>query len=220
MTLVRNLSGNSICEDLTRVYIALSTAFLRHQGGGSVALETTDPYLLDSAVCATEKHIDLRQTREDCDLIATDEERPVEVFNNLGHIFVLLQAVHILKKCSLIPSLCAPTQQSNHEGERIGDLRGEGWVLEAFGGSNIKNNAKIAKDLRTLSLRANGGDRTFLAFRKSAWPEWDDTTAQSISERCAPSHGGPFTARARGQVRGSQNGVTVLEVSEITIGVR
>jgi hypothetical protein len=221
MTLVRTLYGNSIPDDLSRAYVALATAFLRHRGGGSVASEKTDPCLLDSAVCATEQHIDLRQTRENCDLIATDEERPGEVFNNLGHMFVLLQAIRILdEKCSLTPCLCAPTQQSENEGERIADLKGGGWVLEAFGGSDIKNNAKLAKDLRTLSVRAKQGDRTFLAFRASAWPTshtWGEAIEQPISHRCAPSHGGPFSAHAHGQVQGRLNGVTVLEVCEITV---
>lgn len=224
MTLVRNLNGNLISEDLSRAYVALSKAFLRHRGGGGVASETIDPFLLDSAVCATEQHIDLRQTRKNCDLIATDEERPGEVFNNLGHMFVLLQAIPILfDKCSLAPNLCAPTQQSDHEGERIADLQGAGWVLEAFGGTDVKNNGKLAKDLRALSARAKQGDRTFLAFRTSAWPTtktWDEATAQPFSQRCAPSHGGPFSAHAQGQVRDRQNGVTVLEVSEIVLAVR
>ncbi|GEM_PF-6433768 len=155
MFLVRNLSENSISEYLSRAYVALSKAFLRHRGGGGIAAETIDPCLLDSAVCSTEQHIDLREVRKGCDLIATDEERPAEVFNNLGHMFVLLQAITILfEKCSLTPNLCAPTQQSDHKGKRIRDLQGAGWILEAFGGSNIKNNGKLAKDLRTLSEKS------------------------------------------------------------------
>ena len=221
MTLVRTLHGDSIPDDLRRAYVALATAFLRHRGGSGVASETIDPYLLDSAVCSTELHVDLRQTHEHCDLITTDEERPGEIFNNLGHMFVLLQAILILaKECSLMPRLCAPTQQSDHEGRRIADLEGEGWVLEAFGGSNIKNNGKLAKDLRTLSGGVPQCHRTFLAFRTSAWPAsqtWDAAVVQPISHRCAPSKGGPFTAHARGQVRGRLNGVTVLEVSEINV---
>ena len=221
MTLVRTLHGDSITNDLRRAYVALATAFLRHRGGGDVGSETTDPCLLDSAVCTTELHLDLRQTREHCDLITTDEERPGEIFNNLGHMFVLLQAIPILsEKCSLLPQICAPTQQSRHEGRRIADLEGKGWVLEAFGGSNIINNGKLAKDLRTLSGGATRCHRTFLAFRTSAWPEsqtWDTAVVQPISHQCAPSHGGPFSVQALGQMRGQLNGVTVLEVSEINV---
>ncbi len=221
MTLVRTLHGDSIPDDLCRAYVALAITFLRHRGGGRVATETIDPRLLDSAMCATELHVDLRQTREHCDLITTDEERPGEIFNNLGHMFVLLQAIPILaEKCSLMPRLCAPTQQSDHEGGRIADLEGEGWALEAFGGSNITNNGKLAKDLRTLSGGAAQCHRTFLAFRTSAWPAsqmWDAAVVQPIRHRCAPRHGGPFSAHARGQVRGRLNGVTVLEVSEINV---
>jgi hypothetical protein len=220
MTLVHTLHGDSIPDDLCRAYVALATAFLRHRGGGGVASETIDPCLLDSAVCATELPVDLRQTREHCDLITTDEERPGEIFNNLGHMFVLLQAIPILAECSLMPRLCAPTQQSDHEGRRIADLEGEGWALEAFGGSNITNNGKLAKDLRTLSGGATECHRTFLAFRTLAWPasqKWDAAVVQPISHRCARSHGGPFSAHARGQVRGRLNDVTVLEVSEINV---
>jgi hypothetical protein len=132
MTLVRTLHGDSIPDDLCRAYVALATAFLRHRGGGDVASETIDLCLLDSAVCATELHVDLRQSREHCDLITTDEERPGEIFNNLGHMFVLLQAIPILtEKCSLMPCFCAPTQQSDHEGRRIADLEGGSlWRIE------------------------------------------------------------------------------------------
>ena len=221
MILVRTLHGDTIPDDLSRAYVALANTFLRHRGGGGVTSESIDPCLLDSAVCATEQHVDLRQIREHCDLITTDDERPGEIFNNLGHMFVLLQSIALLaEKCSFAPRLCAPTQQSDYEGRRIADLEGEGWKLEAFGGANITNNGKLAKDLRTLLGGASQCHRTFLAFRTSAWPTsqtWDDTVIQPISHRCPPSHGGPFTAQALGQVRGRLNGVTVLEVSEINV---
>jgi len=221
MTLVSTLQGDSILDDLRSAYVALATTFLRHRGGGGVAFETIDPCSLDSIVCATEQHIDLRQTRKVCNLIATDKERPGEVFNNLGHIFVLLQAIIILaEECSLKPLLCAPTQQSDHNGEQIADVQGEGWMLEAFGGSDIKNNGKLAKDLRKLSLLTTKENHTFLAFRTSAWPtseNWNKADKQSISHRCAPSHGGPFSAHATAQLRGRLKGVTVLEISGINV---
>jgi hypothetical protein len=221
MTLVRNLEGEPIGNDLRRAYIALATAFLRHRGGGEGALNVADPCLLDSAVCATELPIDLRRTREQCDLIATDEERPIEIFNNLGHMFVLLQAIPVLGTAGLsIPRFCSPTQQAEHEGMRIADLEGEGWALEAFGGSNITNNGKLAKDLRTLSERAKQHQRTFLAFRSSAWPstrKWNVGIGNAVKHRCSPAHGGPFSATSQGRLIERLNEVTVIEVSEIAI---
>jgi hypothetical protein len=176
---------------------------------------------LDIAVCATELHVDLRPTRTVCDLIDTDEERPVEIFNNLGHMFVLLQAISILATGGTsTPRLCSPTQQAEHDGVRIADLEGDNWALEAFGGANIKNNGKLAKDLRTLLDRANQGHRTFLAFRAGAWQateSWQASIDYLVQHRCSPAHGGPFSASAQGQIRGRLNGVAVVEVCRITV---
>lgn len=218
MPLVRTLSGKPIYDDLRRAYVTLAQTFLQHRGGGDVTTETDDPCALDSAVCQTELHVDLREAQKQCNLIDTPCERPVEIFNNLNHMFVLLQEIPILaEQCSLQPLFCAPTQQSDHA-----DLEGEKWSSEAFGGMNITNNGKLAKELRTLSKAASLGHRTFLAFRTVALPRseaWNGATVHAISGRCAKPHGGPFVASAQGSLIGRLNGVTVIEVQGINVSI-
>ncbi|MFO0884307.1 MAG: hypothetical protein U0894_08975 [Pirellulales bacterium] len=221
MTLVRNLKGASIDDDLARAYSALAIEFLRHRGGKGFEISETDSCLIDAAVCATESPIDLRGIRKQCDLIENDEERPVEIFNNLGHMFVLLQAIPILSKLhQLVPLFCSPTQQADHEGTRIADLEGETWSLEAYGGGDIKNNGKLAKDLRTLEACSRRGHRTFLAFRSNSLPivkKWNRCEHYKLRQTCSPSHGGPFTSSCLAQLQDQLNNVTLIEVSQILI---
>ncbi len=219
MTLVKTLQGDALESDLLRAYEALARAFLSHRGKGCDNLEKSDAIGLDASVCGTERPVDLRETRAVCDLIETDCERPGEIFNNLGHMFVLLQAIAVLRdELSLIASLCAPTQQSGHNGQRIADLQGNGWILEAFGGFDVANNGKLAKDLRSLCARPNV--RAFIAVREAAWPSIGTALNGSfvdIRARCSRSHGGPFTATARACPQGRRNGVAVVEVLRISI---
>ena len=219
MTLVKTLKGSTLESDLQLAYEALAKAFLIHRGKGCTNLEQCDVTNLDASVCGTETPVDLRATRAACNLIETDQERPGEIFNNLGHMFVLLQAIAVLRdQLSLVPSLCAPTQQSGHNGQRIADLEGDGWILEAFGGFDVTNNGKLAKDLRSLSTRPTV--RTFVALREAAWPTLRTALNGSfvdIRARCSRSHGGPFTAIARACPHGRQNGVTVVEVQGVSI---
>lgn len=221
MALVRNLVGATISQDLKRAYMALAKAYLHHRGGRSFEISDADDCVLDATVRATESGVDLRGVRALCNLIETDSERPAEIFNNLGHMFVLLQALAVLSKAhGFVPAFCSPTQQSDHEGDRIADLEGDGWALEAYGGEDIKNNGKLAKDLRTLAARAERGDRTFLAFRSSAFPiasTWNLHDRHAIQHRCSPSHGGPFCSRGIAQTQGQLNGVLVIELFEIQI---
>lgn len=219
MTLVKNLVGEKISADLERAYLSLAKVYLTHRGQNKLEAADTDVCLLDEAICRTEAHIDLRSLRVQCELIGNDAERPVEVFNNLGHMFVLIQSIHILRqRFGYFPTFCSPTQQSDFEGNRIADLEGIGWAVEAYGGGDIKNNGKLAKDIRTLQDRALQGRRTFLAFRLSAFPavdSWRPEMQYLIRHRCSAKHGGPITAKAQGLLIGSLNQVAVIEVCEI-----
>lgn len=221
MTLVQNLKGDSIGGDLRVSYAALAAAYLHHRSGGIKSLDAVDCLSLDIAVRSTETHIDLTDTRKTCPFIGTDSERPGEVFNNLNHMYVLIQATEFLAgKYGFQPTFCSPTQQSDQDGARIADLEGENWALEAYGGGDLLNNGKLAKDLRTLAGRAAIGNRTFLAFRTesysqvSRWPTENDT---SVRARCSKAHGGPFTATADARLQGHLNGVSVIEVYRINI---
>lgn len=221
MTLVRTLHGATLRTDLQRAHVALSRALLEHRGGARNCAETSDSVALDAIVGATELPVDLRAVRNQCDLVTQDEERPIEIFNNLGHMFVLLQAAIILSEdCGLTPLLCAPTQQSEHEGRRMFDLEGDRWVLEAFGGVDVTNNGKLAKDLRRLAQGKTAGKRAFLALREVAWPglrKLPDGTRRSMPARCSRPHGGPFQMDATVQRIGRRHGVTVLEADAITL---
>jgi len=222
MTLVRNLAGPNIASDLCSAYKSLATCYLQHRSGLAASQSPDDISCFDSAIRATEEPIDLRELRTRCELIGNDSERPVEVYNNLGHMFVLLKCIPILSSAGLsAPDFCSPTQQADHEGSRIADLEGKGWALEAYGGGNIMNNGKLAKDLRTLAGRANPETRIFLAFRQLALPrsiEWVSSQVIELKQNCPPSHGGPFKAVSRAQLLETQNGVSVFELFDIAIG--
>lgn len=221
MTLVQNIKGDSICDDLQRSYAALAVAYLRHRSGGIKSTESVDCVSLDIAVRSTETHIDLTDTRRACPLIGADSERPGEVFNNLNHMFVLLQATEILLgKHGFRPTFCSPTQQSYQDGARIADLEGDNWALEAYGGGDLSNNGKLAKDLRTLASRAQIGNSTFFAFRRESYnqiSEWSPDEVNFFRGRCSKAHGGPFTATASARLQGQLNGVSVVEVFSIEL---
>jgi len=108
--------------------------------------------------------------RHKCSLINTDFERPVELFNNLGQIEVLIAAIKIMRQSGRTPSKSAPTQQSkDDDGTDVSDLEGDGWRLEAFGGHNCTSNQKLFEDLCTLMTSSSDNDELFVAFRRTAW---------------------------------------------------
>src|SRR5262249_33552856 len=116
---------------------------------------------------ATELPVDLRKARALCDLIDQDHERPIEVFNNLGHMFVLLQAANILLEESLAPRVCAPTQQSDDGGRLIADLEGDNWALEAFGGVDITTTASSRRICASSVMRTPKASNRFWHFARS-----------------------------------------------------
>lgn len=224
MPLVRTLQGATLAGDLEAAYVALADAHLRHRGGDCLELKQLDPVDIDAVVGATERHVDLRAIRAACPFLGVNEERPTEIFNQLGHIFVLLQALAILgEKCSLTAIRCAPTQQSRHEGRRIPDLEGRTWALEAYGGTDITNNDKLALDLRSLSIWRSTFSRTFLACRELAFfavERLPEGVVRQVRHNYSLRDGRPFLAEADVRVIGRRNGVVVLEVESVSITVR
>ena len=172
--LLRTLEGPNEIDRLTEAYEVLADAYLKHRSGKSESLENVGCgsrfRTLCSMVLATEDFMHVGELSCKCDLISTDFERPVEVYNNLGQIEVLIAAVTILRKSYLRPQTCAPTQQStDQDGNAISDLQGVGWRLEAYGGLNCKSNQKLFEDLCTLHQSSHENERLFLAFRHCAW---------------------------------------------------
>lgn len=219
--LVETLKGDSIAVELELAYLTLAEVLLVHRSRSESNTRAIDVVSLDHAVCATESEIDLTEAKVKCPQISALSERPGEVFDNLGHMFVLLQAMTILHKMySLTPTRCAPTQQSKHEGMRIADMQGNGWALEAYGGVDVRNNSKLALDLRALSLVKSTLPRTFLAFRHVAYAPVASLAARedvSLKGHCPARRGGPFTAETIAKVVGRLNGVIVLETSDIEV---
>src|SRR5205823_11750002 len=118
-----------------------------------------------------------------------------EIVNQLNHMEVLLAAATFFEdQLRLPPWLCAPTtssfpdrgipfqyyyearQTKNGAVDRIPDLQGQGYVLEAFGGTQYTNNGKKATDLDALRFlkQKYSGVRCFLAAPTEAfgrhWP--------------------------------------------------
>lgn len=165
------------------------------------------------AIRIMEQPIDLSAACLACPDIRGRPERPVEVFNGLGHMEVLLAAIELLGDAApeLKPNVCAPTQQytdsddnasegtcgSNIDEPRIADLQGAGFALEAYGGVNYRNNSKAALDFDLLGRIQAGAPETrcFVCIRREAirgkkteLPNWK--SGDTPSATCAKRHGG------------------------------
>ncbi len=89
-----------------------------------------------------------------------------EVETNLRQIEVIILALRSAKLRSSATVKINPTQQGGWDAEGIS---AEGpWVLEAFGGSNVTNNAKLEKDAAALK-GASLGVTGYFACRPEAW---------------------------------------------------
>ena len=221
--LVGTLRGDRIVEELQQAYGFLAKAYLRHRAGGLSDVENADLSTLQAAVLDSESLVNLSEAKARCELIEADFERPGELFNQLGHVSVLIAAASGLASRGIYSSICAPTQQSaDTEGRAIPDLGGTDWFLEAYGGVNYGNAGKLAKDLRSLarSARTSQTSRVFLAFRQSAWhlkTPVSQLRFSPIAHRCSKNHGGPFRATAQGQVFYTSTEVEIVEVRNITV---
>jgi len=168
--LIRTLVGREELDRLPEVYAVLAKAYLDHRAGGRDLQDLTNFTELRQAVLSSEAPVPVGRLRDTCDLIATEIERPVELFNNLGQIEVLILSIQIIRNLGLDPLISAPTQQSkDKEGNDIADLQGEGWSLEAYGGQKCDSNMKIYEDICTLKQNFTNHRRLFLSFRRSAW---------------------------------------------------
>ncbi len=221
--LVRTLSGDRIEEELRQAYCVLAKTYLRHRAGGLGDVENADASTLQAAVLDSESLVNLSEAKAICELITADFERPGELFNQLGHMSVLLAAASGLASCGLQPNICAPTQQSADKGgQAIPDLGGDRWSLEAYGGVDYGNNGKLAKDLRSLARWAQTSptSRVFLAFRQSAWhlrTPLSQLRFSPIVHRCSKNHGGPFRASGEGQTFYTSAEVEIVEVRNIIV---
>jgi len=224
--LVRTLQGEHIIEGLRQAYVVLARTYLRHRAGGLADADNADLPALQQAVLDSESLVDLSEARTRCPLIEADAERPGELFNQLGHMEVLLAAASALAARGLRPNICAPTQQSaDADGNSIPDLGGIDWFLEAYGGVDYGNNGKLAKDLRSLAHRSGASSprRFFLAFRPSAWHRKTPLPSLRfgpIAHSCSKKHGGPFRATGEGQLFLPLPGVVIAELRNIVINDR
>jgi hypothetical protein len=220
--LVQTLRGEDIDEKLRQAYAALAKAYLRHRSRGIDDIDDASLQALQAAVLESEERVDLSEAMQSCEWIKAPSERPGEIFDQLCHMSVLIGAATGLATCGLYPNICAPTQQSaDTDGQRIPDLGGTDWFLEAYGGVNYKNGGKLAKDLRSLARWSgtSSTSRTFLACRKSAWPRKSISESEftAITHRCPKVHGGPFRATAESKLFHASSEVYVVQVRGITI---
>lgn len=90
-----------------------------------------------------------------------------EIETNLRQVEVLILALRtpVLRTATSVS--LNPTQQAGFDA--AGQLNKLQWVLEAFGGVNVNNKAKLARDGESLRT-ASAGTRRFFACRTSAWP--------------------------------------------------
>jgi hypothetical protein len=222
--LIKTLFGDDL-NRLEEAYIVLAEAYLQHRTGqtGPGTPEGNFAALRDR-VLASEAPVNVGQLcKPKCDLINTDYERPIELFNNLGQVEVLIAAIKIMRSIDLPPTKSAPTQQSHDDdGNSVSDLEGNGWKLEAFGGHNCTSNQKLFEDLCTLKTTRENEGRMFLAFRQQAWQA--AYRAKSLSLDSATSVGGTtkkvrsdfrnskVNVQADIQLRGTQDNIHVCEV--------
>jgi hypothetical protein len=93
-----------------------------------------------------------------------------EVHRQVGQMAVLALALRSERLGGAIVSGLSPTQQAGHDASGV--LDGGGWALEVFGGIDVTNNRKRAKDVRTLGAFHG---RRFFACWETAWRRWPGT---------------------------------------------
>jgi hypothetical protein len=217
-SLVRTLEGPSLEADLTLAFTALARIFLSRVHANEV--DANDVRALDALVRRSEEPIDLRAARRECPSIDKDSERPGEVFDQLGHMLVLIETIPLMRRMGLDVTVCAPTQGSSHGGKAIPDLGGTGWALEAFGGHDFTNNDKLARDLRTLATTHQAADRRFISCRCAARTQWathDPAHHFRVTATCSRNNGGPYRVTAYATVPSRSEHVLVVEVKDIVV---
>ncbi len=96
-----------------------------------------------------------------------------EVHRQMCQVEVLIEALRLIQKKhpkGKITDL-SPTQQSGVDAAGT-DRNGKIWVLEAFGGINVRNNGKIGKNVASLMKKTEATHRYFACFG-DAWLNYD-----------------------------------------------
>ena len=214
--LVRDLKGKSEIKLLPEIYKIVAKHLLAHRSRrmlqGDLASASFDDVC--RIVSDTESMVPLVAAQEEANallktngisgnpLIGKSDEKPGEMFNNLGQLEVLSKAVAYFEEISsCFFTACAPTQQHlDRDKQPIADLEGficekeaqRPWALEAFGGKDLQNNSKLYKDLSGLLKRKAilTNPQMFLAFRESAWT-WQSKQRELLSCKTITMTGKP-----------------------------
>ncbi len=221
--------GDEDLDRLSEAYVVLAEAYLAHRTGRTDSSNEDSSFAsLRKRVLASEENLDIGvECKLKCDLINTEKERPIELFNNLGQVEVLIAAIKIMRDIGLRPIKSAPTQQSqDDEGNGVSDLEGDSWKLEAFGGQNCTSNQKLFEDLCTLKTTRRNEDRMFLAFRKAAWDAAYKSKKLSLVSRTSVGgttkklrpdfHNCKVNVQAEIQLVGTYDDIFVCEVLDLT----
>ena len=207
--LIRTLNNPEELGRLPEAYCVLAKAYLEHRSGHMAGVGSHVPFSYNDlriVVVRSESEVSLKSLKHECDLIDAEVERPVELFNNLGQIEVLIAAINTLGQFGLEAQRGAPTQQSrDSSGMEVADLEGDGWKLEAYGGQKCSSNKKLYEDICTLNQACRSGERMFLAFRRSAWDATYKTRRLSTRE---PTSVVGTTRKARARYRGKKVSVS------------
>lgn len=93
-----------------------------------------------------------------------------EVHRQVGQMAVLAIALRSERLAKAFVSGLSPTQQPGYDASGL--LDGGCWALEVFGGIDVTNNRKRAKDVKTLGAFHG---RRFFACWETAWRRWPGT---------------------------------------------
>lgn len=238
---IREDSAGTVQSKLENAFVVLADAYCKHLARhNSVTCDVRSGWReVARSIRNLDQPIDLTEAHRVCADITDRSERPVEVFNALGHMEVLLAALDLLSAAhpQLNSNACAPTQQYTDSDEnvpsldgatnfgkpRIADLEGPGFVLEAYGGVNYRNNSKVALDfdlLRRIQID-KPGVRCFVCVRQEAikgkareLPNWKhDDFAKAT---CAKRHGGPWNIQSQIVGRWPLNGSSSYVLLELS----
>jgi len=168
----KGLSFTAVIVDLENAWHTLAVLYLEALSKVRQSQEVTLAGIRDSLPRVQLPRAPQESQTPTCGLPAEGEWELSEVHRQLCQVGVLIEAIKLVaikhNRGSIVG--LSPTQQSGSDARGTDD-NGAVWVLEAFGGGNVRNNKKAHKDAKALCREPGVAHRYFACFRE-AWKNY------------------------------------------------